>query len=192
MFLSCSLLFSLQSVNQPKDWYRSMFRQIHKKPEGTTSPPSHLLSHTLTPAQTENSFLSMSASRELIQKADYSRDRRTLKMFWYLYPIIPTYLQYLHISSPILNVFLHTSSYIQLYISSLFLVMCLLGGIDRQHSGSQSDRTGMARMEFKTDSQVSPLSRQLAFNPLQVSHPLSPPESSVYCAGSLCHRHQPD
>uniref|UniRef100_A0A9J7ZUL5 Sorbin and SH3 domain containing 3 n=1 Tax=Cyprinus carpio carpio TaxID=630221 RepID=A0A9J7ZUL5_CYPCA len=32
-----------QSVNKPKDWYRSMFRQIHKKPEGmwklSSSPP---------------------------------------------------------------------------------------------------------------------------------------------------------
>ncbi len=32
----------LQSVNKPKDWYRSMFRQIHKKPEGMCSPPISL------------------------------------------------------------------------------------------------------------------------------------------------------
>uniref|UniRef100_A0A671R6A2 Sorbin and SH3 domain containing 3 n=1 Tax=Sinocyclocheilus anshuiensis TaxID=1608454 RepID=A0A671R6A2_9TELE len=34
---------SRSSVNKPKDWYRSMFRQIHKKPEGmwklSSSPP---------------------------------------------------------------------------------------------------------------------------------------------------------
>uniref|UniRef100_A0A4W5NA10 Sorbin and SH3 domain containing 3 n=1 Tax=Hucho hucho TaxID=62062 RepID=A0A4W5NA10_9TELE len=48
---------SRSSVNQPKDWYRSMFRQIHKKPEGMTPPPSPLLSHTT--AHTDNSFLSI-------------------------------------------------------------------------------------------------------------------------------------
>uniref|UniRef100_A0A8C9Y417 Sorbin and SH3 domain containing 3 n=1 Tax=Sander lucioperca TaxID=283035 RepID=A0A8C9Y417_SANLU len=29
-----------KSVNKPRDWYKSMFRQIHKKPEGKYAPPS--------------------------------------------------------------------------------------------------------------------------------------------------------
>uniref|UniRef100_A0A3B4X6Z7 Sorbin and SH3 domain containing 3 n=1 Tax=Seriola lalandi dorsalis TaxID=1841481 RepID=A0A3B4X6Z7_SERLL len=32
-----------QSVNKPRDWYKSMFRQIHKKPEGKNVPPPPLL-----------------------------------------------------------------------------------------------------------------------------------------------------
>uniref|UniRef100_A0A672H104 Sorbin and SH3 domain containing 3 n=1 Tax=Salarias fasciatus TaxID=181472 RepID=A0A672H104_SALFA len=30
---------SRSSVNKPRDWYKSMFRQIHKKPEGKYTPP---------------------------------------------------------------------------------------------------------------------------------------------------------
>uniref|UniRef100_A0A3B4AD84 Uncharacterized protein n=1 Tax=Periophthalmus magnuspinnatus TaxID=409849 RepID=A0A3B4AD84_9GOBI len=37
---------SRSSVNKPRDWYKSMFRQIHKKPEGKNTPLS-LLSPTL-------------------------------------------------------------------------------------------------------------------------------------------------
>lgn len=36
--------FLNQSVNKPRDWYKSMFRQIHKKPEGKDTPP--LLTNT--------------------------------------------------------------------------------------------------------------------------------------------------
>lgn len=32
-----------KSVNKPRDWYKSMFRQIHRKPEGKDAPPPPLL-----------------------------------------------------------------------------------------------------------------------------------------------------
>uniref|UniRef100_A0A668APP2 Sorbin and SH3 domain containing 3 n=1 Tax=Myripristis murdjan TaxID=586833 RepID=A0A668APP2_9TELE len=36
-------------VNKPRDWYKSMFRQIHKKPEGKgASPPPSSLTHKLS------------------------------------------------------------------------------------------------------------------------------------------------
>lgn len=35
-----------KSVNKPRDWYKSMFRQIHRKPEGKDAPPPPpLLTH---------------------------------------------------------------------------------------------------------------------------------------------------
>uniref|UniRef100_A0A7N9AK59 Sorbin and SH3 domain containing 3 n=1 Tax=Mastacembelus armatus TaxID=205130 RepID=A0A7N9AK59_9TELE len=38
---------SRSSVNKPRDWYRSMFRQIHKKPEGKDVPPlCSILTHS--------------------------------------------------------------------------------------------------------------------------------------------------
>ncbi|KAI2661416.1 Vinexin [Labeo rohita] len=43
---------SRSSVNKPKDWYRSMFRQIHKKPEGMCSPP-------ISRSETMRKFLSI-------------------------------------------------------------------------------------------------------------------------------------
>lgn len=57
LFLFWTMHFSLsqpfpQSVNKPKDWYRSMFRQIHKKPEGMCSPPKSL-------SETMRKFLSI-------------------------------------------------------------------------------------------------------------------------------------
>ena len=62
--VACPLSYSFfpslclfQSVNKPKDWYRSMFRQIHKKPEGIISsslslslPPSLSLLPSLPPS----------------------------------------------------------------------------------------------------------------------------------------------
>ncbi|CDQ56692.1 unnamed protein product [Oncorhynchus mykiss] len=103
---------SRSSVNQPKDWYRSMFRQIHKKPEGMTPPPSPLLSHT--PAHTDNSFLSMSASRKLIQGADYSKERRECSSHFDIYT---QSFQLLYISNSILHLSYRSSSAVSLFVS---------------------------------------------------------------------------
>lgn len=51
IFFCLSHLF-YQSVNKPKDWYKSMFKQIHKKPEG-------MCSHTLSLSETMRKFLSV-------------------------------------------------------------------------------------------------------------------------------------
>lgn len=40
-----SHLFLSKSVNKPRDWYKSMFRQIHRKPEGKDAPPPPLLTN---------------------------------------------------------------------------------------------------------------------------------------------------
>lgn len=46
LFTLCTFpLFLYQSVNKPRDWYKSMFRQIHKKPEGKPPPPP-LITHS--------------------------------------------------------------------------------------------------------------------------------------------------
>uniref|UniRef100_A0A3Q3EBI2 Sorbin and SH3 domain containing 3 n=1 Tax=Labrus bergylta TaxID=56723 RepID=A0A3Q3EBI2_9LABR len=68
----CPLLFN-QSVNKPKDWYKSMFRQIHKKPEGKhASPPPSSLTNT---AAAERIPLSVSDTSEVIQHPDYYVDK---------------------------------------------------------------------------------------------------------------------
>lgn len=72
MTFCASSFFQYQSVNKPKDWYKSMFRQIHKKPEGKDTPPSP--SHT----QLQCEFLSVSVSgtAEVIQQTDYCGGRK--------------------------------------------------------------------------------------------------------------------
>ncbi|KAG7281311.1 hypothetical protein CRUP_030994 [Coryphaenoides rupestris] len=61
---------SRSSVNKPRDWYKSMFRQIHKKPEAPSSSSSSS-SSSFSSSSSISSFLSIH-SHTLPQSSDES------------------------------------------------------------------------------------------------------------------------